>query len=101
MACGFAPCQLSGRKLTSSGHQVALISSVYSQHGPQDAGSLFSRWAQENFFRYMMQHDAIDLLSKHQTEKLPGTNRPVVSPIWRDLDKRIHPDNSRERFRKA
>jgi len=77
------------RKLTSSGHQVALISSVYSQLGFQDAASLFSRWAQENFFRYMMQHYAIDLLSEYQTEKLPGTNRPVVNPIWRDLNKRM------------
>ena len=77
------------RKLTSSGHQVALISSVYSQNAPQDAAGLFSRWSQENFFRYMMQHYAIDLLSEYETEKLPGTNRPVVNPIWRDLDKRI------------
>jgi hypothetical protein len=77
------------RKLTSSGHQVALISSVYSQCSHQDAGGLFSRWAQENFFRYMMQHYAIDLLSEYQTEKLPGTNRPVVNPLWRDLDKRV------------
>ena len=77
------------RKLTSSGHQVALISSVYSQNARQDAAGLFSRWAQENFFRYMMQHYALDLLSEYQTEKLPGTNRPVVNPIWRDLEKRI------------
>jgi len=77
------------RKLTDSGHQVALISSVYNQLGLQDGASLFSRWAQENFFRYMMQHYGLDLLSEYQTEKLPGTNRPVVNPIWRDLDKRI------------
>ena len=77
------------RKLTSSGHQVALISSFYGQHACQDAAGLFSRWSQENFFRYMMQHYSIDLLSEYQTEKLPGTNRPVVNPIWRDLDKCI------------
>ena len=77
------------RKLTSSGHQVSLISSVYSQLSRQDAASLFSRWAQENFFRYMMQHYGLDLLSEYQTETLPGTNRPVVNPLWRDLDKRI------------
>ena len=77
------------RKLTSSGHQVALISSVYGQNAPQDVAGLFSRWSQENFFRYMMQHYAIDLLSEYQTEKLPGTKRPVVNPIWRDLEKRI------------
>lgn len=77
------------RKLTSSGHQVSLISSVYNQLAVRDTASLFSRWAQENFFRYMMQHYAIDLLSEYQTEKLPGTNRPVVNPLWRDLGKCI------------
>lgn len=77
------------RKLTDSGHQVSLISSAYSQIAPADAASLFSRWAQENFFRYMMQHYSLDLLSEYQTQELPGTTRPVVNPIWRDLDKRI------------
>jgi len=77
------------RKLTSSDHQVALISSVYCQNAPRDAGRLFSRWSQENFFRYMMQHYAIDLLSEYQTEALPGPKRPVVNPAWRELDNRI------------
>jgi len=37
----------------------------------------------------MMQHYTLDLLSEYQTEKIPGTNRPVVNPQWRDLDRRI------------
>ncbi len=77
------------RKLTRSGHQVSLISSAYSQLAPEDAAGLFSRWSQENFFRYMMQHYAIDLLSEYQTEEIPGTNRPVVNPRWRGLDSRF------------
>ncbi|MDP6060214.1 MAG: helix-turn-helix domain-containing protein [Pirellulaceae bacterium] len=77
------------RKLTGSGHQVSLISSVYGQSAPEDAARLFSRWSQENFFRYMMQHYAIDLLSEYQTEEIPGTTRPVVNPRWRELDGRI------------
>ena len=77
------------RKLTSSGHQVSLISSVYGQSGSEDAARLFSRWSQENFFRYMMQHYAIDLLSEYRTEEIPGTTRPVVNPRWRELDGRI------------
>jgi transposase len=77
------------RKLTDSGHQVSLISSAYEQEALADAGGLFSRWSQENFFRYMMQHYAIDSLSEYQTEEIPGTNRPVVNPRWRDLDRRL------------
>ena len=77
------------RKLTTSGHQVSLISSAYGQVAMTDAAALFSRWSQENFFRYMMEHYAIDLLSEHRTEEIPGTNRPVVNPSWRALDSRF------------
>ena len=77
------------RKLNASGHQTSLISSAYHQLAGQDAAGLFSRWCQENFFRYMMEHYAIDLLSEYQTEEIPGTNRPVVNPRWRELDRRF------------
>ncbi len=72
------------RKLNPDSHQTSLISTAYEQSALQDAGSLMSRWSQENFFRYMMQHDAIDLLSEYQTEEIPGTNKPVVNPLRRD-----------------
>jgi transposase len=75
------------RKLTSSGHQTSLISTAYGQLGLEDAGRLFSRWSQENFFSYMMQHFAIDALNEYRTEAIPGTNRPVVNPAWRELDR--------------
>ena len=77
------------RKLNTSGHQTSLISSAYGQLAVQDAAGLFTRWCQENFFRYMMEHFAIKLLSEYQTEEIPGTNRPVVNPRWRELDRRF------------
>jgi transposase len=75
------------RKLTSSGHQTSLISTAYGQLGMENAGRLFSRWSQENFFSYMMEHFAIDALNEYRTEAISGTNRPVVNPAWRDLDR--------------
>jgi transposase len=75
------------RKLTSSGHQTSLISTAYDRKSLQDAVALFSRWCQENFFRYMMEHFAIDALSEYRTEEIPATNRPVVNPAWRELDR--------------
>ena len=75
------------RKLTTSGHQTSLISSAYRQLAEESAAALFSRWSQENFFRYMMEHFAIDLLSEYGTEVIPGTNKPVVNPNWRELDR--------------
>jgi len=75
------------RKLTRSGHQTSLVSTAYGRLGPEIAGRLFSRWSQENFFRYMMEHYAIDALSEYGTEAIPGTKRPVVNPAWRELDR--------------
>ena len=48
----------------------------------EDAAQLFSRWSQEDFFRYMMEHDAIDVLSDYHTQELPEANCPVVNPPW-------------------
>jgi hypothetical protein len=76
------------RKLTATSHQTSLISTAYSRTADRDAGALFSRWSQENFFRYAMQHYGIDLLAEYGTEKIPGTNRPLVNPARRTLDSR-------------
>jgi hypothetical protein len=75
------------RKLTTSGHQVSLISTAYGDSAREDSVRLFSRWSQENFFHYMMQHFAIDLLNEYGTEEIPETKRPVVNPRWRELDR--------------
>jgi hypothetical protein len=74
------------RKLNKDGHQTSLISTAYSRLAAQDAAQIFSRWAQENFFGYMMKHYAIDLRCEYATEKFPGP-QPVVNPRWRELDR--------------
>ena len=89
------------RKLTSSGHQTSLISTAYGQDGLQDAVALFSRWCQENFFRYMMEHFAIDALSEYRTEEIPATNRPVVNPAWRELDRQLRSAKGKLTHRQA
>jgi transposase len=75
------------RKLNPGGHQTSLVSTAYGQLGRENAGQLFSRWSQENFFRYMMEHYAIDALNEYRTEAISGTNRPVVNPARRELDR--------------
>jgi transposase len=89
------------RKLTTSGHQVSLISTAFGASGLQDCVRLFSRWSQENFFRYMMQHYAIDLLNEYRTEELPETKRPVVNPKWRELDRQKRSVKSKLTHRQA
>ena len=83
------------RKLTSSGHQTAVISTAFSRTEVRDAVGQFSRWCQENYIRYALQHFGLDLLSEYGTEPIPGTNRPVVNPARRELDTRRRSVQSR------
>jgi hypothetical protein len=74
------------RRLTQTGHQSAVITTAQRLGNTVVAGRMFSRWCQENFFAYMMEHFDIDGLIQYGAESLPGTLL-VVNPAWRDLDK--------------
>jgi hypothetical protein len=76
------------RRLTSTGHQTAVISTARGVENTVIAGRMFARWCQENFFAYMMEHFDIDGLIQYGAESLPGTLL-VVNPAWRNLDKAI------------
>ena len=89
------------RKLTGSGHQTSVIGTCYGWTALKEAAWMFSRWSQENFFRYAMEHFAIDLLSEYGTEKIPETKRPVVNPARRTLDQQRRSLQSRLQQRQA
>lgn len=88
------------RKLTDSGHQTSLISTAYDLPHTELAVRLFSRWCQENFFRYMKQHFEIDMLSEYGVIEFPDTER-VVNPRWRELDRTRNRLQNRIRYRRA
>jgi len=88
------------RKLTETGHQTSIISTAYDLSHATLAARMFSRWCQENFFRYMMQHFAIDLLQEYGTEDFSGTEK-VVNPAWRELDRQRNSLNNKLRHRRA
>jgi len=85
------------RRLSQTGHQTAIITTARRLNSPLVAGRMFSRWCQENFFAYMMQHYDIDGLVQYGDQEIPGTVQ-VVNPAWRTLDKAVK-DNAR-RIRK-
>lgn len=74
------------RKLTGSGHQTSLVSTVYGRQGYEDAAALFSRWCQENYFRYAMENFALDSLGGYGTQGEPEPKRDVVNPQYRELE---------------
>ena len=88
------------RKLTKSGHQTSIVSTAYSLCNMVIAVLMFARWCQENFFNYMMQHYAIDLLSDYLKERVPDTEM-VISPEWRSIEKKVNSLNGKLKARKS
>ena len=76
------------RKLTESGHQTSILTTNFQATIPTLAASLFARWSQENFFRYMREHYSLDRLIEYGTEPIPDAIS-VVNPQWRKLDSQI------------
>ena len=76
------------RKLTDSGHQTSILTTNFQAPMTTLAVSLFARWSQENFFRYMREHYSLDRLIEYGTESIPDAIS-VVNPAWRALDTQI------------
>ncbi len=72
------------RKLTQTGHQTSVLSTDYKSPAPHIAVHMFSRWSQENFFRYMMNHYNIDALTDYSPQPVDETAR-VTNPHYRRL----------------
>jgi len=76
------------RRLTPTGHQTAVITTAQRMDPTLIASRMFSRWCQENFFSYMMQHYDLDGLIEYGVQGLPGTLR-IVNPAWRELNNAV------------
>jgi transposase len=88
------------RKLTESGHQTSIISTVFDLDITGVATRMFSRWCQENFFRYMMQHFDIDRVIEYGGMPFPDTEK-VVNPAWRESNRRKASLSNKLRYRNA
>ena len=76
------------RKLSAGGKQTAILSTDYVADYTRLAASMFARWSQENFFKYMREHYGLDRLVEYGTKAVPDSV-PVVNPAWRQLDSQI------------
>lgn len=73
------------RKKTESGRQVTIISTNRKLPLERLAAAMFARWSQENFFKYMRQHYALDGLADYDIGPVPATVL-VVNPARRKID---------------
>ncbi len=76
------------RKLTNSGHQTAIVSTDYVADAPALAIAMFSRWSQENFFKYTREHYSLDRLVDYRIEVISDPIQ-VINPIYRALDGKV------------
>ena len=76
------------RRLLESGRQVPLITTHSRMPVEQIAGALFSRWSQENFFKYMREEFNLDALVVRGLEPQDPEAR-VVNPLWRAIDRNV------------
>jgi Skp family chaperone for outer membrane proteins len=58
------------RRLTDTGHQTSVITTNYKMTTDLIALYMFSRWSQENFFRYMRQEYDIDRIIQYGVDEL-------------------------------
>jgi hypothetical protein len=84
------------RKLSESGHQTSILSTNYRADAVSLAASMFARWSQENFFKYMRQHYSLDRLVEHGTEPVPDLIQ-AVNPAWRKLNSQIRAQGEKRR----
>ena len=76
------------RKQNKNGHQTSIISTGYALNLLSTAIYIFSRWAQENFFKYMKQHFDFDKILEYTVEEISGPIK-VINPDWKELDYEI------------
>ena len=76
------------RRRLANGRQVPVITTHPQMPMPQVAGAMFSRWSQENFFKYLREQFNLDALPTHDLQPLDPDAR-VVNPVRRALEKTI------------
>ncbi len=76
------------RRRLEDGRQLSMVTTHPTLSRPQVAGAMFSRWSQENFFKYMRQEFNLDSLTTQGLEEIDPEAR-VVNPEARQLNKEM------------
>ncbi len=76
------------RKLSDSGHQTSVLTTNRQITTAQVGGRMFSRWSQENFFRYMVQDYDLDRMAEYGIEH-EEAEQQVVNPCYNQLNQQL------------
>jgi hypothetical protein len=75
-------------RLTDDGHQTPIVTSRRDLSAAEVAYRMFNRWRQENFFKYLREEYALDVLVDYDTDPADAT-RDVPNPARRKLNAKI------------
>ncbi|MCC5953332.1 MAG: helix-turn-helix domain-containing protein [Acidimicrobiia bacterium] len=81
-------CRQITRLDPATGHQTQIITSRCDADPAPIAHAMFSRWNQENFFRYMRAHYALDALDSYATSP-DDPDRLTPNPARRNADREL------------
>ena len=76
------------RKLTDKGRQISIVTTHPTLPLSKVAGSMLSRWSQENFFKYLRQEFNWDALTTQGLEEIDPDSQ-VVNPEASQLNKKV------------
>jgi len=76
------------RKLSDNGHQTSILTTHPSLSLEDIAGKMFSRWTQENYFKYMSENYDFDRMIEYGTEKI-NPKRTIINPEYRKLTNQL------------
>lgn len=76
------------RRMRTDGKQTAVLTTRWTMPVLQVAWRMFERWRQENFFRYMREHFALDALVDRKLGTVEA-GRTIPNPKRRKLDKEL------------
>jgi hypothetical protein len=76
------------RKLSENGHQTSILTTHPSLSLPDTAVKMFSRWSQENFFKYMISDFDFDRMIEYGTEPV-DQKRSIPNPQYKQLTYQI------------
>jgi len=76
------------RKFSENGHQTSIITTHPTLLMQLIAVKMFSRWTQENFFKYMLENFEFDRMIEYGTEEI-DQKRTIVNPEYRKLSNQL------------
>lgn len=88
------------RKLSDDGHQTAIITTHPTLFMEQIAVIMFSRWTQENFFKYVIENFDFDRMIEYGTESVDQT-RTIPNPEYKVITYQLKKENEKNARLKA